>query len=296
MPRTIEIEGALVRIVDRKIVREATLADIMPFIETREAITMPVLPVGTRAVHWNPVDPTHQYLEVIVEVEPKVRTLTMQADAWRRAGADGNKTHRVSLPYTLFHFKMQTNDPTGNKWRFDDYRCFFAPEPFTNLDHEVIPALLPNVFEDGRICFGDTGTDAEQTIANRINAIVNEWYVSNFNNIGHTREHYLPWNSPDFDKWVRESALNQFCWKHFPEFDITTPEAANHRRYKVKDLFKQELTRTTVQRLEGSIPELPIALTFGRAEEWLQSLNATQRDRLRTAFTMIETPAIAEAG
>lgn len=288
MPQLIEIEGSLARVISREVVFESQLKDMMPFIENRPPITLPIIPSRTRVVHWDATDTAKQTLELLIELEPSLRTLTMQPDPWGRGAAGGNKTHKVTLPWTLFHFKMFTTNPTSTSWTFEDYRCFFSKERITDLEQDIIPALLPNVFEDGRICFGNTGADAHQTVSDRVDQIVNEWYVSNFNNIGHTRPHYLPWGSATFAKWEKETKRSPFAWKDFPEWDPETPEGRNHHHYQVKDVFKSTLTRTGQIRTEGSIPDLPIIPTFGRAEEWLLALDDNQRFRLRQALANVE--------
>lgn len=280
MPQFVEIEGDIARIVRRDIVRQVRLADLLPNIERRPPITLPILPTRTRVVHWDPSNIDNQMLHIITELEPSVRTITIQDDRGLQRGA-----HRIAVPYTVFHFSLNTTDPNSNVWSFTDYQCFFSPKPIGTLDDTVIPALLPNVFEDGRICFGNTGTAGNQPLAARIDEVMNNWYLSNFNNIGHVRGHYLPWNSRTFDKWVDETANNPRCWTTFPEWNPDSPEGQYQTHMSIKDILAQtRLTRTDEIRVAGAIPALNIAPTFGMSEQWLQALTPTQRTRLLRAM------------
>ena len=43
------------------------------------------------------------------------------------------------------------------------------------------PGTRPNVYGDGRICFGSTGANMDQSLSQRLQQTVNEFYVSDFN-------------------------------------------------------------------------------------------------------------------
>lgn len=291
MPTVVEIEGDIARIVRHEVVRQVALADLMPAIERRYPITIPVLPDRTRLVHWDPSNPGDQQLTVFTEMPPAVRTITMQDDAGR-----GRGTYRIALPYTVFRFSLSTSDPDINRWSWNDYSCFFAKEPLRSTEDLLMPALLPNVFADGRICFGTTGVTNEGTLAERIDGVMNAWYLSNFNNNGHVRTQYLPWGSTNFTRWVTETADNPLCWRSFPEFEPGTPEYGQQEHTPVKHMLTRiGATRTTPLRVTGSIPELAVVPTFGAAEDWLRGLTETQRTRLRVAMDNLATPEAPDA-
>lgn len=289
MPEYLEIEGDLARIIKRDVVFEAALTDVLPHIETRKPVTTPALPDNTKFVALDPTDHKSWKLSVLIELPPKVRTLTMADADWGRTANDG-LAHKVSLPYTIFGFYL-TSDDQGKNWQFEDYSCYFSKTTLKTGKELMIPALLPNVFENGRICFGNTAPalDRGASLADRLNAIVNEWYLSRFTDIGHTRANYLPYGAGrrNYARWVAETEANPRCWENWVEFDPgdktqehVTPEKA---------LLRKDTERITPVVLANGIPELPHTVTFGRAEEWLRGLTDVQRGRLERAFERIRT-------
>lgn len=295
MPEIIQIDGGLVRILNTEVIREAKLEDFLPKLERRVPTMMPMLPHNTRAVYFDPTDEADLKIGIVIELPPKVRTITTQPDAWERAGRK-NQAYLVSLPYTVFYFNLTSHD--GDTWEFRDYCAFFAKDQMKDLNHKLVPALLPNVFGNGRICFGNTAPAATTTLADRVNSIVNEFYLSNFNNVGHTRAHYLPWNSPDFDKWVKESKDNPLCWLQFPEFQEGTPEWNLQEHHTVKGMFERHggaIPRTEPHTGVGTIPEVAMRPTFGKVQEWVDNLTPGQRYRLNVALGRTTQP-VAENG
>jgi hypothetical protein len=290
MTQEITIQGGLAVIREVTVLQQVALRDVMPHIENRVPNTTPILPADTLVSHWDPTDQNIQTLDLLIQLPPKVRTLT---DHRTRAVARPTQTtHRVSLPWTLFHFKMTTSNPETNVWDFAEYRVFHSPEEITNLDQEVLPAFVPNVYKDGRICWGNTGTGRGTSMATRVNEIVNGYYLSSFDSSHHVRDFYLPYGAApaNWAPWVTKTEEDPSCWRTFPEWDRTTTEGALQldRWRTIKSLFSDALTRTEPLQVRGTIPELPFAPTFGRAEEWARNLDATQRFRLLTALQNIQ--------
>lgn len=287
MTRTIEIEGGLARIVDKVLVQELPLADAMPLIENRPPVTLPVLPKNhVVSAYWDESDPASKTLELLVSIDPATRLLPY--DVANRYGDEC----RVALPYTVFHFRLIANQPNpqGRHWTFDSTRVFFARENPKNLDQQVIAALLPNVYSDGRICFGNTAVPVDQPLSDRVDQLVNEWYLSEFAD-HHVREYPWPWakrTGRGYRKWVTESARDPRCWTQWPEWDLND---THQQHWRLGDLFGQPIHNTDAMTVIGAIPQLPEQPTFGRAEQWLNGLTPTQRFRLRTALANIEAEA-----
>lgn len=283
MTQIIEIEGDLVRVVERNVRSQANLADVLPHIETRIPISMPIMPRNrTPIVRFDPRDPTNMRLDMFMELPPGVRTIQVNR----------HEQVRIALPWTVFYFRITANDgnPQTQNWAFNEWACFHSKDQLVSLDQKLIPAMLPNVFGDGRICYGTTAVDANQPLHDRLDELVNSWYISNFNNIGHVRGSYMPWGSAggDYTKWVDETNRSASCWRTWPEWDETTPEGANQQHLTPLEIIDVEMERTTPIRLEGAIPDLPLALTFGRADEWLRGLTNNQRLRLHNALATLQ--------
>lgn len=277
MPEIIEIEGGLVRRKNVTVVAEQRLEDILPFMERRMPVTALGLPDNLVAIHYDEQDPTNRKIELLIQLPPKVRTLPLARQAVHP---------KVAIPWTIFHFSLHafTDNPTGADWVFDYYRCFFARQSGQHLDQTIIPALLPNVFESGEICFGTTAAHAAATIGERINQIVNDWYLSNFNNIGHTRRNYLPWHSHDFSRWVEETERNPRCWEDWPEWNA---DDNTQQKFVLRDIFAPDIDVKATLVLPDGIPDIPVTPTFGTAEDWLRQLRPDQRYRLRVGLDNI---------
>lgn len=298
MPEFIEIEGDVARIITKTLVREVPLAAVLPHIETRLPIASPILPDNARLFHLDPTDQNMWRMVTVVETPPLVRTLNLEAGRWGR-GRDALHP-RVAIPYTEFVFFLQSVDQGAN-WSIVDYGIYHSPEPLSGNPHQkLLPALLPNVYSDGRICFGNTAprlpTDAH--INNRINAIVNEFYLTDFTD-HRVRDYFIPWQTtttPSYATWVANTAENPRCWMNWPEWQDTD---IHHTRFTVQDVISRRgPARTTPIDLPDGIPDLAFNATFGRAEEWFRALTRTQQLRHVTAARnvrpdLFETPANA---
>jgi len=288
VPEYLEIEGDLVRRVQREVIAENRLEDLLPHLERRVPVITPTLPDGAKAVYYSEDNPANKIFEVLVEMAPRVRTLPIG-----RRDAELHPT--VALPYTIFHFRLHTGAEATriDSWAFDIYHAYHARESADNLDQEVVAAMLPNVFAEGNICFGDTARPpATRSMAKRINQIVNDFYISDFSPTGHHRPHHLPWGSNDFTRWVEESRNNRQCWQNWPEWDNTTEEYRRQRHYILRDRFATGFEKVEIIPEDG-IPELPMRMTFGQANEWLQTLENHQRSRLLQEMQVLQTEAPA---
>ena len=283
MPEMIEIEGDLARFVDRRVLREVPITALLPHIETRLPVGSPVLPDRTRIFHLDPTNNNEWRLVVVVELDPAVRTLSLATGRW---GRTREATHpRVAIPYTQFVFYLRSTDH-GRNWAILDYAIFHSPEPVSNNTRQkFLPALLPNVYADARICFGNTAPRMPEgaQIHTRMNAIVNEFYLSDFTD-HRVRDYFIPWQTtttPSYGIWVARTTENPRCWLDWPEFQDTD---TYHTRYTLEEILaRRGPARTEPINLPDGIPDLAFNATFGRAEEWFRALNRTQQDRLITA-------------
>lgn len=271
----IEIQGDLIRRIERKVLHETNLKDIIPFMENRVPVTLPILPRHpVRAAYWDESGGPGKTLQFLTEVPPAVRRLEY---------FDANGP--VAMPWTIFHFIVNTRaeNPRGEHWDLSDVRIFWAQEQITDLDLQVIPAMVPNVYENGEICFGDTGTNPFQPLPDRIDQLINDFYLTSFNNDLELR---FPWGS--IEEWVEKSAEDRNCWKNFPEWDLNN---GNVEHYQLKDLFTVPLDRSAPRTLGNDIPPLTFLPTFGRTREWLDGLTNAQRLRLRAEIEAMVTEA-----
>lgn len=278
----IEIQGNLVRRFERKVIAVTDLRDIIPFMENRVPVTLPILPRHpVRSAYWDESTAPNKTLQMLIEVPPAIRTLDYATESGRAA--------RVAMPWTIFNVVTTTNaeNPRGENWDLYDIHIYWAKEQIANLDQKVITALVPNVYDDGSICFGDTGTNPYQPLADRIDQIINDFYLTSFNN-----DLELRWPWGDLERWIDESENNRHCWKDFPEWDFE----AGYVGYPLSDIFTRNLDRSAPRTLGNDIPPLTFLPTFGRTREWLDGLTNAQRLRLRAEIEAMadEAPDLFE--
>lgn len=283
MTQIIEIEGDLVRVVDRSIVTQAPLSEVMPLIERK----IPVRSLVPRSAIWVTLDQngTSHRQGFLCEIPPGIKVITKSG-----------RKFRLAMPWTYMWLVMETAGDTTNplNWSLTDYRCYHTNQQVVDLQSRLWTAFLPNVYEDARICFGSTGADAAQPVHTRIDSIVNTWYISQFNNDVHGgRNHPLPFNASlpnGWREWVLQTReWGAMAWTKFPEWAITNNDNGV-TSFTVSEVINSgHLGRMAPITVVDAIPELPMPATFGRSEEWLRGLTRLQRSRLHRALqNMIE--------
>lgn len=278
MARIIEIDGGLVSIVSRSVETSIPLEEWVQSIERRSPLMLPTLPVGTKAVYYDPTDRNQERFAVLIERDPHIFTMNY-----------GTRNYELSLPYVRFFFQATTRNPESNlEWSLTDYRVFFAKTPYVNPStSDMIAALLPNVYEDGRICFGSTAADADQTIAQRLNQTVNEFFLSRFNGDLHIRR---PNGAPSYTSWLAMTQNDPTAWVDWTDW-------SNPSRWSLEMLARNMRPESRFEPMVAAdpIPEVPLGATFGRITEWLQTMTPIQRTRFIAAATAFpEEPAPQE--
>ena len=301
MTQIIEIEGDLARRVSREVIQEMPLADILPFIENRPPITM-FHPRSAIFTYWNESDPRNKQVKYLCELPPGIRSIVKSG-----------RRYRLAIPWTYFVFGFtmgaagDIND--GANWQMVDYLVFHSRDRFEGPEHRLWTAFLPNVYEDGRICFGTTGVPTRQSLMNRVDQMVNEWYLTQFNNDVHgSRTHPLPFNGRLPNGWAlwvnatRDHGLQAI--QQMPEWDVTDQSIPS---WTVSEIltgmgarpsmiaFPQE--RVQIGTVTDAVPAIQMPWTFGRIEEWYAQLDPVQRFRVRTAANnyVTENPAAVQA-
>ena len=267
MTQIIEIEGGLVRLISKSIDYQIPMADWIDKIEKRAPINTPVLPTGTRAMVWDPTDLNAQTLTVLIEREPH----NMRMDY-------GRSVKTLSVPWTRFLFFCKTNDPSNHlAWVLTDYRVFWAKSRYADpAVSDMIPAMLPNVYGDGRICFGSTGANANQSLADRLDETVNGFFTSQFND---DLAIIRPNGARSWRQWERMTANNPTGWVEWDDWD---PNVGRHQMYSL-DVFQGNVNTThrfSPMIAADPIPAIELGATFGRAYEWVERLDNNQRARL----------------
>lgn len=285
MPSEITIIGNLVQVHERNLVREARLEDFLPFVENRPPITIGKLPKTAVLVRWDESDARYRHVKMLVELAPGVREC-------RYAG----RRYTLSIPWTYFLFEYRTTgnpNQSNTPWELRQNRIFWARQEVLDLDSQLATALVPNCDETGTICYGNTGVDASLPLNVRVDRTVSEFYHTTFMHDSGTGS---PWQSETgshtWARWHRESVADPAAWTKFPEWESTTARRNEGRiTYQtVREVFDAHMERPSVINVVGTIPDLPMPFTFGRAEEWLttQVTDPGNRHRLLVALQNVQ--------
>lgn len=267
MPDIIEIENGVARHVRREVIAEAPLSDVGPRLVITTPMTTPLMPRSHIAHHYDPT-PGHLKLRILAEIPAAIRSIIRN-----------NRRYRLAMPWTYFLFQLSSSDGRTGSWSLSDYYVYHAPTRATTLQHQVIHALLPNVDSSGRICFGSTGANPNQPMADYVDSLVNNWYLSQFNNdLVSGRTIPYPFGGSSWRSWVdatRERGLNSIT--EWPEWtDTRIPHLT------LENILQGNITSTTlpITTVTDEIPELPARPTFGRADEAVTLWTPQQRFRI----------------
>lgn len=280
MSQQIIIEGDLVRLVNITDERTVPLADWLPLIERRVAVHTPVLPRATRAIVFDPTNVRDNKLSILMEMEPQIISLNKRG-----------VIHRIMIPWTRFVFHCRNTSPQNDTaWQMSDYRIFWSKNKYTNpTAQDMIRALVPNVYSDGRICFGSTGANANQSLADRLDQTVNEFYSSEFNaDLGIP----FPNDWTRYSQWVRATNTDPLGWMNWPELQDGN---YNYDRFSWDTLINGwtdgSISRNDPVMVTDPVPPLALGATFGRITQWLSELTPDQRSRIRLATDQLPEDA-----
>ncbi len=267
----IEMQGNIARLMERRLVREVRLEDVANSLEVSKPVTLPTIARAQVFAHVDESDQTSKKLYVLSEIPAGIKNIS------KNLGDRGARRYRLAMPWTYIWFACSTTDNIirGASWAITDYKIFHAQSRYDGINDPMIVARVPNVYEDGRICWGATGVSPNMSLANRIDQLTNEWYLSRFNT-DLDGSVPLPYDEGNYRRWVQETRDNPNCWVSWPEW--TNPTVT---KYTVAGLLANAGQTPRMQEiiLADSIPEIPIRLTFGSWEEWWRRLPAEERRR-----------------
>lgn len=278
MPEIIEIENGIARVINKNIVRQVPLNEVLRRIEKVPEITLPTIARSQVFAHLKTRERGETAMYILCELQPAVRNITKNV---RRGYPRGLRRYRLSMPWTYFWFQAFTSDSvtSGNRsqrWAVHSTRVYFARDQYKDIDSSMIVASLPNLDSIGEVCWGSTATNINQSLADQLDQKVNDWYLSDFNDDLDSHVH-LPYGERNYLRWVTESRENINSWRNWPEFSETD------RRVTVRSLLAsvgEEIS--DAERFTGGGFITPIAnlpMTFGRWEEWWQTIPSAERLR-----------------
>lgn len=285
----IQIEGNVVRHLRIETVAESAFDGLAPFLTTRLATTLPVLP--QHPARYISFDPESGRGLIIVETKPGRHVIQVRHSGDRyetdaqRMDPDGLSRFNVQLPYQYFAYPF-TMIVAGERLRdftIGGAYLFWAKDAIRTETDLLYPARCPNVDGSGSICWGSTNSDSTSLSA-RIDDLVNNFYLTVFNeDLGHL----TPFDT-SLTEW-EEASEDPLAWRTWDYWDDV-----NGRPLNSIAEYLNHAPPTNVAELNPShidIPELPGNFTVARAREWLSGLTDGARRRIEAALAPEEVPA-----
>jgi hypothetical protein len=277
----ITIKGDLVQLEELIVTRQVPLKDWLENVNISTPTTLPTLGSTQRFGHIDKNPEGHWRYFVLTEIPAGIKQL-LKTDG--RGGE--TRRYRVSTPWTYIWLVATSADrviSSTSSWSITDYRAFFANERYISPETEMISAILPNIYRNGRICWGATGADVRANFSDRIDQLTNEFYLTRFNT-DLDGEMGIPNGALTYRQWVDESRADVSCWKNWTDWQHAD-------KFNVGNLMATDGAepRSTPIVLNNSIPEIPIRLTYGRWEEWLlENIPREELARLRVTMGNID--------
>lgn len=267
----IEIKNDLVSIIDRRVVRQVALSDFMSSMGGGGSTTIPNIARSQVFAHYDTSNPREKILFAMTEIEPGIKKLVKNVNGQARR-------YKLAMPWTYLWFRCVTADERS--WSFGEYRIFHARDKFRSIDDQMIVARLPNVYNNGNICWGSTGADANQSLPDRLDQLTNEWYASRFNTDLDGRVP-LPYGETNYLRWVTESRADINSYRNWPEWRDPSVE-----KFSVRTLMEGEgyIPRTERIDIPDGIPPIEMPFTFGRWDEWWLDLDPQERTRAQISL------------
>lgn len=307
MAQTIEIDGGIARVIERRIVAQAPLDQLAPFLEVRLPTILPVLPDHTRLIAF---DPNTKKGVLMVETIPFRQWVTCHADPndynfapddqdRLRAAKDHRAAWNVLFPYQYhaYDFLLDTG-PSGvgvQNFQLNAGFLYWRPTKFTKLEDELWPAQLFNIDTNARICWGYTQAETA-SLAQRIDDQVKSFQATIFNTHLGAKKPVSYGSYVEWEKAADKNPLDFLNWPEFKKKGITTGKKLVEQ-ISALGAVPADLDNTT-----SIIPPPPDTFTIGKAVDWFNRIDPQQRKLFARALerAIAEAPeavtATAEAG
>lgn len=290
MTQVIEIEGGIARVVDRRVVSQAPLEQLAPFLETRMPTILPILPDHTRVVAFDPntkkgiliVETVPFRQHVTCHVELHDYNFTSQDDLNRIANTrDRRVVWNLQFPYQyhVYTFSLDTG-PTGQglqNFQLNEGKLLWRPTKMTKLDDGFWPAQLFNIDTNARICWGYTQAETA-SLAQRIDDQVKSFQATIFNtHLGAKKPH----NYSGYTAWEEASDKNPLCYLDWSNFK-TNPMYTGTKL--VESITNAGAIPANLDNTTSIIAPPPDTFTLGKAREWMERIDPQQRKLFLTAL------------
>src|SRR6187431_1270427 len=272
----IVVQGDLVELQELRTIRQVPLNEWLQRINVTTPVTLPTIGRTQVFAHYDGTAGGVKRFFILSEIPAAIRSIEKNI-------GNSARRYRLAFPHTYIWFVAETAEDKVDRasCAINEYRCFHARDRYNGIDTEMVVAFVPNIYGDGRICWGATGVDPGMTLADRIDKLTNEWYLSRFNTDLDGYTHY-PRGAANFRDWVIETREGgASIYRNWPEW--TDP---NVTKYTVRRLLEEHGVTPTLTNivLPNEIPAVETNMTFGRWDEWWTSLDPQQRTRAQISL------------
>lgn len=275
--RRVTIQDGIARVEDISVVAVGTMSSVLPVLATRIHTLLPVLPEGTSAFRYDPdtkrgailVSRKPQTVELAITDSSEDYDLAYEDSSWNVKNAEGYLSFRVAMPWLhwMWDFTSSNADPSapGTTFTFNITYLYMSAAKITDADTRLTPMRLPNVGEDGDVCWGDVTSDGG-SFASRIDSRVNAYFNTAFNG---DLDFRMPTDYSSFAQWHNATRDDEYCWMAWDFYGYQS----------VRSIMGIPSTAETATAREGWAPP-PERFTVAGARDWARTAPGDARRRL----------------
>ncbi len=247
-----EIEGGVIRQIEKTVTYEASLDAVEQFISVPKPFVLPILPRGTVTGY---MDPEGNRFDLLIERPPSDEVIKIELlgdpdygeatgdyddddeeiveyatrDEWmgyaQQLGYDHYKNLpeeiTMPMPWQYFRFKGELANEHGNP-SLSGWWLYWSPTKITSHDVELYVAQLPNINGHGSICFGEQFSTSG-TLADKVNELIGDFYNFTFNqDYGHLT---FPCKLPDLPNVTKDIfGCPEYDWSRMTPIHLNLAE------------------------------------------------------------------------
>ena len=272
------IEGSTVKKVEEYVTNMVDLDGLLPGLTSYVPLELSPMPSGLKYIIIEPKQGLELAAHLIVQAPAGPQRINYIDGRARDHGYVEPRNYRLSLPWGLFWFDIDGNrmvTPEGEQilWTPKMWGYMWSKDPYTTLDDtEVWPAMFPNCWTNGRVCFGTTSTPANLPLGAFVDHAVNNFWTSEFNN---DLDRNWPYDS--IQKWADDTAENPEAWREWGMWShnsttVREKLSALSERYDASGA-RVEWREAIPSSAQGAIPAACLTPTWYNLNEWLDNLN-----------------------
>jgi hypothetical protein len=285
------IEGNTITQVEEVSRQMVSLDGLLPGLTSYVPLELSPMPDGLKYIIIEPKEGLELAARLIVQTDPGPQRINHMDARASHSGSVPSENWRISVPYGLFWFEVNGNrmvTPEGEEilWTPANWGYMWSKDPYTDLDNTMVwPAMFPNCWENGRVCFGSTTTQANLPLGQFINAAINNFWTSEFNN-----DLERNWPYDNMAEWEAATSENPDVWREWGMWEngrgMTLRDKLNLLidRYDNRNGMRVEWRNAVPSSTLGEIPSIRITPTWFNLTEWLDDLNHEDYMRLVAAI------------